>query len=611
MTRYAVPMTGTRTDREWAANRLRGRALIAVGACLIDWSVDPPALDFPWTLSSNELALLASLSTGASTATIPMAGVVTTTNAPGHPDLASHDLLGLATQAELDTHAATPHGGGVHPDEATHVSLGLIPNTDSRLTDARTPLAHSHATAAHAHPESDVTSLASDLAAKAAAVHTHAEGDVTALVSDLAGKSATGHTHSYAAPSHSHVESDTTNLTADLAAKAASVHTHAEADTTNLVADLASKAPASHSHIDSDLPAGLARDAEVAAGYSPIGHTHATSVTASTAEIDFGTLPRSDGVFNVTDAAVTPSTQILAYQSGAAATGKDADDNELDAISVRAVAKSGAFTVYADALTGPVSGRRRRRALLGRDQPRHVRRHRHRQERDGADRRAPRRGDGLHRLLQPDRRPVASGPLGPADGPIRSCPSASAPPVGFPAASMTAKQTTYAPTMGADGSLAISVNAVANGYGLEWGEMLTTGKQSFATGTVSGRRSTSGRCPPVRRRGLPPRHVGGLGHRDLHRPGLRRRQQLHGRHRARLHGATGATTQRLQTAAGATIRQYVRIQGTGRPRRGRRVRELRPLHRSRPRLTPSPLGLLPATAGFSTWKEPPWQRSQA
>jgi hypothetical protein len=28
-------------------------------------------------------------------------------------------------------------------------------------------------------------------------------------------------------------------------------------------------------------------------------------------------------------------------------------------------------------------------------------------------------------------------------------------------------------------------------------------------------------------------------------------------------GATGATTQRLQTAAGATIRQYVRIQGTG------------------------------------------------
>jgi hypothetical protein len=28
-------------------------------------------------------------------------------------------------------------------------------------------------------------------------------------------------------------------------------------------------------------------------------------------------------------------------------------------------------------------------------------------------------------------------------------------------------------------------------------------------------------------------------------------------------GATGATTQRLQTAAGATIRQYVRVQGTG------------------------------------------------
>lgn len=29
-----------------------------------------------------------------------------------HPDLATHDALGLATQAELDTHAAGPHGGG-------------------------------------------------------------------------------------------------------------------------------------------------------------------------------------------------------------------------------------------------------------------------------------------------------------------------------------------------------------------------------------------------------------------------------------------------------------------------------------------------------------------
>lgn len=60
-------------------------------------------------------------------------------------------------------------------------------------------------------PESDVTSLVSDLAAKAASAHTHTEANVTNLVSDLAAK---------AASSHTHAESDVTSLTADLAARA-------------------------------------------------------------------------------------------------------------------------------------------------------------------------------------------------------------------------------------------------------------------------------------------------------------------------------------------------------------------------------------------------------
>ena len=42
----------------------------------------------------------------------------------------------------------------------------------------------------HAHTESDVTNLTTDLAGKAASVHTHAESDVTGLVTDLAGKAA-------------------------------------------------------------------------------------------------------------------------------------------------------------------------------------------------------------------------------------------------------------------------------------------------------------------------------------------------------------------------------------------------------------------------------------
>ncbi len=69
--------------------------------------------------------------------------------------------------------------------------------------------------------------------------HTHIEGDVTNLVTDLgtlttavAGKAATVHTHA---------ESDVTGLVADLAGKAATVHTHAQSDVTGLVAALAAR----------------------------------------------------------------------------------------------------------------------------------------------------------------------------------------------------------------------------------------------------------------------------------------------------------------------------------------------------------------------------------
>jgi hypothetical protein len=48
-----------------------------------------------------------------------------------HPDLATHDTMGLATDAELAAHAAGPHGGA-HPDLATHDALGLA--TDAELT---------------------------------------------------------------------------------------------------------------------------------------------------------------------------------------------------------------------------------------------------------------------------------------------------------------------------------------------------------------------------------------------------------------------------------------------------------------------------------------------
>ena len=124
-----------------------------------------------------------------------------------------------ATDTDLTTHAATPHGG-VHPDLATHTGLGLSADT-------------------HTHPGGSHPDLA-----------TH-----TGL-----GLAATAHNHDGTyAPTHAHPYSSDVHLHAGVYE---AVHSHPYAGTI-------------HSHVDGDLPAEIARDSEVAAAYSPLGHTHA------------------------------------------------------------------------------------------------------------------------------------------------------------------------------------------------------------------------------------------------------------------------------------------------------------------------------------------------
>jgi hypothetical protein len=136
--------------------------------------------------------------------------------------------------------------------------------------------------------------------------------------------------------------------------------------------------------------------------------------------------------------------------------------------------------------------------------------------------------------------------------------------VGAAAASMTAKQITYAQSLGEDGSLAISSNLLANGFGLEWGEMLTTGKQSFSTGTVSGTSIDLGSTDTAFGAAAY-LHVFSVasGTATFTVQDSDDDSNFSAVTGLAFTGATGATTQRLQTAAGATIRQYVRIQGTG------------------------------------------------
>lgn len=52
--------------------------------------------------------------------------------------------------------------------------------------------------------------------------------------------------------------------------------------------------------------------------------------------------------------------------------------------------------------------------------------------------------------------------------------------LGASAASMVGKQINYDGSRGADGSFTFSLNALANGYGLQWGELVTSGILSLA-----------------------------------------------------------------------------------------------------------------------------------
>ncbi len=74
-------------------------------------------------------------------------------------------------------------------------------------------------------------------------------------------------------------------------------------------------------------------------------------------ELDFGAQAVSEKVFTVTDATVSATSKVVAKQSGKAATGRQADENEFDVISLVSSPGAGQFTVYARCLTGLVQGK--------------------------------------------------------------------------------------------------------------------------------------------------------------------------------------------------------------------------------------------------------------
>lgn len=80
------------------------------------------------------------------------------------------------------------------------------------------------------------------------------------------------------------------------------------------------------------------------------------STKLKTVELDFGSPGTRSKNFTIVDTDVQATSMIEAWQSGAAATGRSSDENEMDQIVFRAVAAAGSFTLYATSVFGSVSG---------------------------------------------------------------------------------------------------------------------------------------------------------------------------------------------------------------------------------------------------------------
>lgn len=139
--------------------------------------------------------------------------------------------------------------------------------------------------------------------------------------------------------------------------------------------------------------------------------------------------------------------------------------------------------------------------------------------------------------------------------------------VGDLGASMVGKQIMFDQTRGQDGSLAVSSQIMANGYPVEYGALLTTGKQTF-TGSANG---TS-----LDRHGIDFTTSTAFGAASyLHvfsftgtSATFTVADSADNTTFAAITGlahtaATAATSERLQTSTTATIRRYVRVQVTG------------------------------------------------
>ena len=94
--------------------------------------------------------------------------------------------------------------------------------------------------------------------------------------------------------------------------------------------------------------------------------TAEASVNIKQVEVDFGTaLHQRAKSFTITDADVSPGSQLIVHQALDAATGKAQDENEMDTLLIRAAPGTGQFTAFVESLCGSVAGAFKLNYLVG------------------------------------------------------------------------------------------------------------------------------------------------------------------------------------------------------------------------------------------------------
>ena len=138
--------------------------------------------------------------------------------------------------------------------------------------------------------------------------------------------------------------------------------------------------------------------------------------------------------------------------------------------------------------------------------------------------------------------------------------------LGSPAASLVGKQINYDPTRAADGSLTIAVQTLANGYGIDWGRLLTAGIRTD-TGATNGSSVDFGVGSTLF--GLQAYlHVFAFTGTSVTVKLQESSDDGAGDAWADVVGggftaATGVTSQRIETARGQTVERYLRVVTTG------------------------------------------------